>query len=140
VTGCATNCSAFLPNWHCCITVCSPTGTAVPQFVHQLALLYHSLFTNWHCCITVCSSTGTAVSQFVHQLALLYHSLFTNWHCCITVCSPTGTALAQFVHQLTHNLIVLRTILKFHIKIYIKTAATCFGVITIIRERTIQSY
>jgi hypothetical protein len=29
---------------------------------------------------------------------------------------------------------------KRNIKIYIKTAATCFGVITIIRERTICAY
>jgi len=34
----------------------------------------------------------------------------------------------------------LKNNFKIYIKIYIKTAATCFGVITIIRERTIRSW
>ena len=37
-----------------------------------------------------------------------------------------------FTHQLMHNFF------KGSIKIYIKIAPTCFGVITIIRERTIN--
>jgi len=41
--------------------------------------------------------------------------------------------IIKFYHELMHK----RTALKISIKIYIKTAPTCFGVITIIRERTI---
>jgi hypothetical protein len=36
--------------------------------------------------------------------------------------------------------IVLKTILKFYIKIDIKTAPTCFGAITVIRERIVRAY
>ena len=42
--------------------------------------------------------------------------------------------LSKFYYQLMHK----RTVLKSSIKIYIKTAPTCFVVITIIRERTIR--
>jgi hypothetical protein len=35
-----------------------------------------------------------------------------------------------FIHQLMHKWIVFKTILKIYIKIYIKTAPTCFGAVT----------
>jgi len=44
---------------------------------------------------------------------------------------PCILILSKFLHQLTHR------VFKRSIKIYIKRAPTCFGVITIIRERTI---
>ena len=44
---------------------------------------------------------------------------------------PCFLILSKFLHQLVHKFF------KRSIKIYIKTAPTCFGVITIIRERTI---
>jgi len=40
--------------------------------------------------------------------------------------------LSKFLHRLMHSLFLKRSI-----KIYMKTAPTCFDVITIIRERTI---
>jgi len=46
---------------------------------------------------------------------------------CILLCQ------SFFYRQLMHKTIVL----KNTIKIYIKTSPTCFGVITIIRERTV---
>jgi hypothetical protein len=45
----------------------------------------------------------------------------------------------SFIHQLMHNWTVLKNNSKIYIKIDIKTAPICFGVITIIRERTIRS-
>ena len=44
-----------------------------------------------------------------------------------------------FIHQLMRNRIFLKTILKFTLKINIKRAPTCFGSITIIRERIIRA-
>jgi len=44
---------------------------------------------------------------------------------------PCVLILLKFSHQLMHEFF------KRSIKIYIKTAPTCFGVITLIRERTI---
>jgi hypothetical protein len=35
-----------------------------------------------------------------------------------------------FIHQQMHKRIVLKTILKFYIKIKTKTAPTCFGAVT----------
>ena len=49
----------------------------------------------------------------------------------------TEFLVSKFYYQLIHNWIVLKKI-KIYIKIDIKTAPTCFGVI-IIRERTIWS-
>ena len=54
-------------------------------------------------------------------------------HTCILIlskciCLPTDAQLN-----------CLRNNFKIYIKIYIKTATTCFGVITIIRQRTIRS-
>jgi hypothetical protein len=43
-----------------------------------------------------------------------------------------------FIYQLTHDWIVLKKF-KIYIKIDIKTAPTCFGVINIIRERIIRA-
>jgi len=41
-------------------------------------------------------------------------------------------SLKSFIYQLMYNRVALK-----NIKIYIKTAPTCFGLITIIRERII---
>jgi len=45
---------------------------------------------------------------------------------------PCILILSKFYYQLMHK----RTALKRSIKIYVKTAPTCFGLIAIIRERT----
>jgi hypothetical protein len=44
-----------------------------------------------------------------------------------------------FIHQLMHNWIFLKSNFKIYIEIDIKTDPTCFGVITIIRERIIRA-
>jgi hypothetical protein len=44
-----------------------------------------------------------------------------------------------FIHQLIHKWIILKAIVRFYIKIDIKTAPTRFGAITIIRVRIISS-
>jgi len=44
---------------------------------------------------------------------------------------PCILILSKFLHQLMHKF------LKKGIKIYIKTAPTCFSIITILREHTI---
>ena len=57
-------------------------------------------------------------------------ALKTSYSIFFTV-SPRILILSKFLQQLIH------TVLKRSIKIYIKTAPTCFGVITITSERTI---
>jgi hypothetical protein len=44
-----------------------------------------------------------------------------------------------FIHQLMHKWIVFKKNFKIHIKIDSKTAPTCFGLITIIKERIIRA-
>jgi len=58
-------------------------------------------------------------------------SLFHFFHICTV--HPAIVKVFFFNYQLMHK----RTVLKRSIKIYIKIAPTCFGVITIIRERTV---
>jgi len=60
----------------------------------------------------------------------LYHTIFSK------ICSKTTKILSKFYYQLMHKRIALKGVLK----IYIKTAPTCFGVITIIRECTIWAF
>jgi hypothetical protein len=54
--------------------------------------------------------------------------------------SVTMIQLSRFFYSPTDaQLNCLKTVLKFIYKFDIKTASTCFGAITIIRERTIRS-
>ena len=55
-----------------------------------------------------------------------FHSLFSKVLPSILILSKS------FIYQLMHNSVAVK-----NIKIYIKTAPTCFGSITIIRERII---
>jgi hypothetical protein len=59
------------------------------------------------------------------------HNVFGsgNFHSCTVHLD----AVKVFIYQLMHNRVALKKILK----IYIKTAPTCFGLITIIRERIV---
>jgi hypothetical protein len=65
----------------------------------------------------MCLKFLTVVTKFMS-----YDYSKNNFNYCIKVLSPTDTQGNRF---------------KRSIKIYIKTVATCFGVVTIIRERTI---
>ena len=47
----------------------------------------------------------------------------------VETCRSNITAInVSFIHQLTHQWVVLKNNIKIYIKIYIKTAPTCFGV------------
>jgi len=57
----------------------------------------------------------------------------------IIIIIPCILILLTFYSPTDAQLNCLLKSFRIYIKIYIKTAATCFGVITIIRERTIRS-
>jgi hypothetical protein len=69
---------------------------------------------------------GNAIKSITPNLEFSFQvfQLLSNQQYTIKVLSPTDAQENCF---------------KRSIKIYIKTAATCFGVITIIRERTISA-
>jgi hypothetical protein len=74
------------------------------------------------------------VSGALHEgLSMFVFSLFFPTH---TPCSIL--ILSVFYSPTDAQLNCLKNNFKFHIKIDIKTAPTCFGAITIIRERIIR--
>jgi hypothetical protein len=73
-------------------------------------------------------------SQLWFDVLTYYWKEILLRRCCTLARQCTGSEF--FIYQLMHNRVVLRNI-KIDIKIDIKTAPTCFGAITIIRERII---